>query len=98
MVRRHGEQCAVLQNIKPGTAMRSGNSTPGCTLQITEKQGLPEMCALVHNSQTRKQPRCLQRDEQCVANTFNGMLLSLKKEGSSDTGCSVDEPGGRCAQ
>lgn len=38
MVRCHREQCAVLQNIKRRTAMRSGNRTPGCTLQRTENR------------------------------------------------------------
>ena len=39
-----------------------------------------------------REPTCPSADKQNVICSHNGILLSLKKEGNSDTGCNMDEP------
>ena len=48
-----------------------------------------------------KWSKCPSTDEWMKKNviyTDNGILLNLKKEGSSDTRCNMDEPWGQCAK
>lgn len=53
----------------------------------------PAMCQSVE-----ERIKKMRKDKKDALYLYNGMLLSLKQEGNSDTCCNMSEPRGHCAQ
>ena len=66
----------------------------------TQTDACPCLNGIIYNSQIWKQPKYPQRDEWINKMWYiqNWLLLSLKKEGNSDTCCNTDEPWGHFAK
>ena len=96
---------AVPQTTKNKIIMWSSKSTFGYTSQRTESKDVKRYLythvhRIVCNSQkvkTTKVSTGRWMNKQNVANPHNELLVSLKKEGNSDTCDSIDEPWGHCS-
>ena len=62
---------------------------------VPTKTGTQMVIAVLFTvSQRWKQPKCPSTDQQNIqwSNSFNGVILSHKKKGNSDTCCNMNEP------